>query len=145
MKKFSYEDNGYNRKEVNDFVDEVLRETETIVSRLRNQQAEIEKLQKEVNYYREMKELMKNAITRAEESSNKIKKMAIEESEILIRDAKDNASRIVNDALLKAQKTENERIILENNMKVFKEKLKSNMQENMHIIEEIDKIELNNG
>lgn len=144
MKKFSYEDNGYSRREVNDFVDEVLKETETIVSKLKNQQSEIEKLQKEVDYYREMKDMMKNALTRAEESSNKIKKMAIEESEILIRDAKDNASRIVNDALLKAKQTEEERTRIEKNMKVFKEKLRNNMQENMHIIEEIDKMELNN-
>lgn len=144
MKKFSYEDNGYSRREVNDFVDEVLKETETIVSKLKNQQSEIEKLQKEVDYYREMKDMMKNALTRAEESSNKIKKMAIEESEILIRDAKDNASRIVNEALLKAKQTEEERTRIEKNMKVFKEKLRNNMQENMHIIEEIDKMELNN-
>ena len=144
MKKFSFEDNGYNRKEVNDFIDEVIKETESIVSKIKSQQEEIDKLQKEINYYREMKDIMKNAIIRAEESSNKIKKMALEESEILIREAKDNASRIVNDALLRAQKTENERELLEKNMRLFKNKLKSNMQDYSRIIDEIDKIGLDN-
>lgn len=142
MKKFGYEENGYNRSEVNNFIDEVIKETETIVSKVKSQQEEIKKLEKEVSYYREMKDIMKNAIVRAEESSNKIKKMALEESEILIRDAKDNASRIVNDALLRANQTEKERETLEKNMKNFKKKLRTIMQENMHIVEEIDKLEL---
>lgn len=142
MKKFGYEENGYNRSEVNNFIDEVIKETETIVSKVKSQQEEIKKLEKEVSYYREMKDIMKNAIVRAEESSNKIKKMALEESEILIRDAKDNASRIVNDALLRANQTEKERETLEKNMKSFKKKLRTIMQENMHIVEEIDKLEL---
>ncbi len=142
MKKFGYEENGYNRSEVNNFIDEVIKETETIVSKVKSQQEEIKKLEKELSYYREMKDIMKNAIVRAEESSNKIKKMALEESEILIRDAKDNASRIVNDALLRANQTEKERETLEKNMKNFKKKLRTIMQENMHIVEEIDKLEL---
>ena len=142
MKKFSYEENGYNRSEVNNFVDEVIKETEFMVSKIKSQQEEIVKFQKELSYYKEMKEIMKNAIVRAEESSNKIKKMALEESEILIRDAKDNASRIVNDALLRANQTEKERETLEKNIKSFKKKLRAIMQENMHIVDEIDKLEL---
>lgn len=144
MKKFSYEENGYNRKEVNDFIEEVIGETEKLVSKIKSQQENIEKLQKEVNYYRELKEMMKNAITRAEDTSNKIKQMAMEESEILIKEAKDNASRIVNDALLKSQKTEQERTTVEKNLSIFKKKLKDTMQEYIEIVEEINKIELDN-
>lgn len=144
MKKFSYEENGYNRKEVNDFIEEVIGETEKLVSKIKSQQEDIEKLQKEVNYYRELKEMMKNAITRAEDTSNKIKQMAMEESEILIKEAKDNASRIVNDALLKSQKTEQERTTVEKNLSIFKKKLKDTMQEYIEIVEEINKIELDN-
>lgn len=144
MRKFGYEENGYNRNEVNKFVDEVIQETEKIVSKVKNQQEEIEKLQKELSYYREMKDIMKDAIVRAEESNNKIKKMALEESEILIRDAKDNASRIVNDALKEAQKTENERITIKKNLTAFKKKLKENMQEHIRIVEEINEIEVDN-
>lgn len=144
MKKFGYEENGYNRNEVNQFVDEVIQETEKIVTKVKSQQEEIEKLQKELSYYREMKDIMKDAIVRAEESNNKIKKMALEESEILIRDAKDNASRIVNDALKEAQKTENERITIKRNLTAFKKKLRENMQEHIKIVEEINEIEVDN-
>ena len=47
MEKFSYETNGYNRKEVNQFVSDVIRETEAIITRVKKQSTEIEELKKE--------------------------------------------------------------------------------------------------
>ena len=41
---------------------------------------------------------------KAEETGDNIKRMAREESEMIVTDAKHNASRIVNEALLKAEK-----------------------------------------
>ena len=37
MEKFSYETNGYNRNEVNQFISDVIRETEGIISKVRAQ------------------------------------------------------------------------------------------------------------
>ena len=36
MEKFSYETNGYNRNEVNQFISDVIRETENIIAKVRN-------------------------------------------------------------------------------------------------------------
>ena len=44
MEKFSYEANGYNRKEVNQFISDVIVQTEGIITRCKSQSAEIEKL-----------------------------------------------------------------------------------------------------
>ena len=41
MDKFSYEANGYNRDEVNQFVNDVIKETEDIVKRVESQRDEI--------------------------------------------------------------------------------------------------------
>ena len=43
MDKFSYEANGYNRKEVNQFIGDVIVQTESIIQRVKNQNTEIEK------------------------------------------------------------------------------------------------------
>ena len=51
MEKFSYEANGYNRSEVNQFVGDVIRETEGIITRVKKQNAEIEDLKKELMHY----------------------------------------------------------------------------------------------
>ena len=142
MEKFSYETNGYNRSEVNQFINEVIKETEGIISRVKSQSVEIESLKKELEHYKKMEETLSNAVNRADETSDDIKRLAHEEGELIIKEAKTNASRIVNDALLRAEKIENNREILERNMKIFKRKLKLIIEQQMAVVEEIEVLEI---
>ena len=144
MEKFSYEANGYNRNEVNRFVSDVIRETEGIIIRVRKQNTEIEELKKELQHYREIEANLKNAIVqaKADNESDNIKKMAREERDMIVRDAKSNASRIVNEALLRAEKIELKADTLERNMRIFKKKLKSILEQQQAIVDEIEILEL---
>ncbi len=145
MEKFSYEANGYNRSEVNKFVEEVITETEGIISKCKSQKKEIENLKEELKRYRNLEVSLKDAIIRAEEAGDNIKRMAREESNMIIADAKHNASRIVNEALLKAEKIEIKAENIENNMKIFKRKLKLIMEQQMAVIEEIEVLKLDDN
>lgn len=142
MEKFSYEANGYNRREVNQFVSDVIKETEGIITRVRTQNNQIEELKKELAHYKNLEDTLKRAIIKAEEAGDDIRRIARQESNLIISDAKQNASRIVNEALLKAEKIENNAEILEKNMKIFKRKLKAIMEQQMAVIEEIETLEL---
>ena len=142
MEKFSYETNGYNRSEVNQFISDVIKETESIISRVKKQSTEIEDLKKELEHYKNLENALNNAVIRADETKADITKLANEESELIIREAKINASRIVNDALLKAEKIENERETLERNMKIFKRKLKLIVEQQLAIVDEIEVLEI---
>ena len=68
--------------------------------------------------------------------------MAREESNMIVTDAKNNASRIVNEALLRAEKIEIKAETLENNIKIFKRKLKLIMEQQMAVVEEIEVLDL---
>ena len=142
MEKFSYEANGYNRNEVNQFVSDVIRETEGIITRVRKQNTEIEELKKELQHYREIEDSLKNAMIKAEETGDNIKRMAREESTMIVTDAKHNASRIVNEALLRAERIETKADTLERNMRIFKKKLKAIMEQQMAVVDEIEILEL---
>lgn len=144
MEKFSKEANGYSRKEVNQFVDHVLEETKSIADKFQKQKEEIQRLEAELEYYKKLENSIKDALIKAEETGESIKRTAREESDFITNEAKQNASRIVNDALLRAEKIETQRETLENNMKIFKRKLKLIIQQQMAVVEEIDKIELEN-
>ena len=142
MEKFSYEANGYNRWEVNQFISDVITQTEGIITRCKAQNIEIEKLKTELEHYKNMEETLKVAIIKAEETGDNIKRVAREEGELIVTDAKHNASRIVNEALLKAEKIEQNAEILEKNMKIFKRKLKMIVEQQMAVVEEIEVLEL---
>ncbi len=142
MEKFSYEPNGYNRKEVNDFVVDVINQTEGIIKKCQEQKIEISRLKDELSHYKEIEASLKDAIMRAEMAGDNIKKLAREEADVLITDAKHNASRIVNEALLKAEKIEVKAETLERNIKVLKRKLKLIVEQQMAIVDEIEVLEI---
>ena len=142
MNKFSLEVNGYNKAEVNKFIDDVITQTEEIVNRVKKQNKQIAELKEEVAKYKQMEETMKNSIYKSEIASNDIKRQAIEESKLIISDAKRNASRIVNDALLRSEKIELKADLLERNIRIFKKKLKLIVEQQLSVVEEIDELNI---
>ena len=78
----------------------------------------------------------------AQRTSEQVKLSAHQESEMIISDAKKNANRIVNEALLKAEKTEDEAIMLRRNIKIFKKRLRTLIETQLEMVDEIETIEL---
>lgn len=142
MNKFSIEQYGYSKSEVNKFIDDVIVQTEDIIERVKKQSKEIKQLKSELDNYRKMEETLKNSMFKAEEASNNIKKQAIEESKTIVNDAKRNASRIVNDALLRSEKIELKADMLERNLRIFKKKLRLVIEQQLSVVDEIEELKL---
>ncbi len=142
MDKFSYEENGYNREEVNQFVVDVIKQTESIVGKCKDQQKEIERLKSELDHYQKIEEQMKKSLMQSEKAGERIKEMAREQAEIIVTDAKRNASSIINEALLEADKIEIRNAVLEKNLKVFKKKLNLIIEQQKEVVKEIDTLEI---
>lgn len=138
MRKFNSSINGYNKIEVNHFVNEVTQEYESMLAKLKKQDEEIENLKKELVKYQNMENTLNRALVVAEDASNQIKRVARDEAKGVIEDAKRNASRIVNDALLKADKIEQDAETLKRRVVVFKRRLKSVVDEQMEFIDSIN-------
>lgn len=142
MKKFSKSIRGYNIEEVNNFIDEVITQVEDMVKQLEIKDNEINALKEKLQHFQAIENTLHRAIYAAEEASDQIKKAARQESTILIEDAKKNASRIVNEALMRAEKTEYETLMLQKNVSIFKKRLRSIIESQLEIVEDIEKIEL---
>ena len=143
MEKFSYEANGYNRSEVNQFVSDVIKEIEDIVNRVKKQQIEIDSLKKEIAHYKDIEEALKKAVIELEQDKNEQQELSTKQCEILIENAKHNASRIVNDALVRAEKIRGESITLQKNMINLKKYLKDNINRQQALVDEIEILEIN--
>ena len=85
---------------------------------------------------------LEKAILAVQETNDKLKAVSREEARITIEEAKNNANAIIHEALIKAEKIEHERVILEKNMKIYKERVKSLIETQLRIAEDLDKIEL---
>lgn len=138
MRKFNNSLNGYNKLEVNNFVNEVTSEYESMLNKLKKQDEDIANLKNELERYKNMENTLNRAIMVAEDASNQIKKVARDEARGVIDDAKRNASRIVNDALLKASKIEQDADLLKRRVGVFKRRLRTVVDEQIEFIDSIN-------
>lgn len=138
LRKFNVSLNGYNKLEVNNFVNEVTSEYESMLSKLKQQDGEIERLKQDLEKYKNMENTLNRAIVIAEDASNQIKRVARDEAKGVLEDAKRNASRIVNDALIKADKIENDAEILKRRVVIFKKRLRSVVDEQIEFIDSIN-------
>lgn len=141
MRKFNNSFPGYNKNEVNSFVSNVTTEYESMLNKLKLRDSEINSLKKELEHYKQMESALNRAIMIAEESSQNIKKTALDESRIILDSAKKNASRIINNALMKAEKVEIETENLKRQVERYKRKYRNILEEEL---EQIDKLEIDN-
>lgn len=142
MDKFSLAENGYNKEEVNKFVDDVIAQTEAVINRIKEQQRKNKSLEKELEVYKNMERSLNTTFLRAEEAANNLRQNAVVESKNIIAEAKTNASRIINDASLRAEKIEIKADTLERNVITFKRKLKLIIEQQQSIVEDIDELDL---
>ena len=127
MKRFSIVEKGYDVDEVNRFIDIVIERLEKLNTENTTYAAKIERLNARIQEKentidgQDVKKLEK-AILAVQETSDRMKEVAKEEARIIVEEAKNNANSIVHEALIKAEKTEQERILLEKNMRIYKDR-----------------------
>ena len=165
MEKFNRTLRGYDPEEVNTFLDKVINQVEDMLAQmkekddliqqkeelLQQKQEEIEQLKQAIeqnhaskdklDQYVRMEDTLNRAILMAQKTSDQIKVTATRESEMILDNAKKNATRIINEALLRAEKTETEANNLRRNINIFKRRLRDIIEQQLESVEEIDKIE----
>ena len=141
MKKFNTVFRGYDKKQVHEFLDEVIKNYETLLNKSKKTEEENKKLVEQIAYYQRIEETMNRAIYTAEAAGDQIKSTARHEAESLITEARHNASRIINDALLKAERAQNHADQLRRNTEVLKRRLRQIIENQLEVINEIDNVD----
>lgn len=153
MKRFNVVSNGYDIDEVNRFIDIVIKRLERLNTENRDYAVMIEKLNDKIregittntnnnvsNHNDEDK--ISKAVLVLQETADKIINASKKESQQIIDEAKRNATSIVHEALVEAEKIEYKTMTMKKNLTVYKSKLKSLLEAQMEITEELDKTEL---
>ena len=138
VNKFSTSIQGYNKEEVNNFVKEVIVEYESMLNKLKKSCQYNEELKKELKHYKDIEATLNRAILVAEESTSNIKKVAYDESKTILEDARRNATKVINNALVKAEKIEAEAESLRRKVSVYKRRFRALVEDQLDEIEGFD-------
>ena len=148
----------YTPEQIDQFLEQVIKQVERMIEDNKAKNREIalkdkkieelskivtgtSRMQEKLAQYERMEGTLNRAIMMAQKTSDQIKSNAHRESEIILNDAKMNASRIVNESLLKAEKTEMEAEMLKRNITIFKRKLRGLIEAQLEMVDDIEQVE----
>ena len=135
MEKFNTSFAGYKKEEVNKFLDDVIKQVESMINNMKSKDLEIEKLKSELEHYKNLESTFNRELLVAEDAGQQIRNSARNESITLIEDAKRNADRIINNALIKAEKIDSDAERLRRNIITFKRRLKDILETQMDLLD----------
>ena len=141
MEKFKTVFHGYDKYQVQKCLDEIIKGYEALLNKSKATELENKKLIEKVSYYQKIEDTLNRAIFTAESAGDQIKSAARRESETMINEARRNASRIINDALLKAEKAQDHADQLKRNTNILKRRIRQIIETQLEVIEELDKVD----
>ena len=116
---------------------------------LYNLDLEVKRLQQEnlnlrnqVNYYKQIEATLNNSMNMIRNTGEQIRNNALKEREVIIADAKNNASRILNDTLIRAEKVSMETDKVKKDLIIYKNKVRSIIECQLEMIDDIEKIDI---
>lgn len=117
--------------------------------RLYNYDLEVRRLQNEnlslhnqLNYYKSIESTLNSSMAMVRNTGEQIKNNALKEREVIISDAKSVASRILNDALIRAERVNMETDKIKRDVSIYKNKVRSLIECQLEVIDDIEKIDI---
>ncbi|KRM68640.1 DivIVA domain-containing protein [Apilactobacillus ozensis] len=101
-KEFSTKMRGYNIDEVNDFLDQIIKDYQITLEENESLKSKNREVSKELNYFNSMKDSLNQSIIVAQEAADKLKQKSQKEASIANQEAQKKADKILDDANKKA-------------------------------------------
>lgn len=126
----------YDKEEIKEILDYAIRKIEQNISTIKDQQIEIDRLKKELEKAHNMS--YNYNYEKEEQIRRELKENAKKEAELIINEARNNANKIINDALIDTQKLDMKKEMLEKNIKQLKSKVREVLTKQFELIDEIE-------
>lgn len=102
-KEFSRKLRGYDEDEVNEFLDQIIKDYEALIRDNKELQAKVSELEEKLGHFSNIEETLSKAIIVAQDAADELKGNAKKEAQLIIKEAEKNADRIINDSLAKSR------------------------------------------
>lgn len=103
-KEFGRKLRGYDEDEVNEFLDQVIKDYEAIIRENKELHNQLMAVQEKLDHFANIEETLSKTIIVAQEAADEVKNNAKKEAQLIIKEAEKNADRIINESLNKSRK-----------------------------------------
>lgn len=139
-KKFSKKAiNGYNPEEVDDFLDEIIKDYESLFRQTSDDKNKIEELNGKLEHYNKIESTLQNTLVMAQSAADEVKRAAEKQAEQIIKEAENKAreSTMGIEQQITDRKKELENV--QKQFDVYKAKMESLLISQLELLKEINK------
>ena len=129
---------GYNKKQVDDFVEAVVKDFESYYRENKELKDRITVLNESLKNFKMMEDSLQNTLLFAQNTADDIKRNAQEKADTILEEARVSAAEMLREADRKKQDAEREYEEIKNQYKIFKTKFKSILEAELGLMEDVD-------
>lgn len=137
-KEFSTGFRGYNVDEVNEFLDQIIKDFELLIKEKKELEERVALLNERIEHYKSLEENLSKSILVAQETAEDVKANARKEAQLILKEAEKNADRIVNEALAKSRKVAIEIEELKKRASVYRMRFRTLLEAQLEMLENGD-------
>jgi cell division initiation protein len=134
-KEFKKAIRGYDADEVDEFLDEIIKDYEHLYKDNLNLKDQIDSFQENIARYRDLEDTLHNTMILAQQTAEEVKKNAEKEAELIIRNAKQKGEEIVQKAKDEIVELKNDYKELQKTVQQFKAQYKAFLMAQLELID----------
>ncbi len=137
-KEFSRSFRGYDEDQVNEFLDQVIKDYESLIRENKELQNQLAAIQERLDHFANIEETLSKTIIIAQEAADEVKNNAKKEAQLIIKEAEKNADRIINDSLAKARKVSVEIEELKKQASIYRTRFRTLIEAQLELLSKED-------
>ncbi|NEU29446.1 DivIVA domain-containing protein [bacterium LRH843] len=137
-KEFTRGFRGYDEDEVNEFLDQIIKDYEAVLREKKDLFDRVTDLDEKLDHFKSIEGTLNKSILIAQESAEEVRRNAQKEAQLIVKEAEKNADRIINDALSKSRKVMIEMEELKKQASVYKMRFKMLIEAQLEMLKTED-------
>ncbi|AIQ64948.1 Septum site-determining protein DivIVA [compost metagenome] len=137
-KEFARRLRGYDEDEVNEFLDQVIKDYESVIRENKELNNQLLALQERLDHFTNIEDTLSKTIIVAQEAADEVKNNAKKESQLIIKEAEKNADRIINEALSKSRKIAIETEELRKQASIYRTRFRTLVEAQLELLSQDD-------
>jgi cell division initiation protein len=134
-KEFKRALRGYAEDDVNEFLDQIIKDYEALIRENKEMAEKASVLQEKLAHFTNIEESLSKTIIVAQETADEVKNNAKKEAQLILKEAEKNADRIINEALSKSRKISMDIEELKKQASVYRTRFRVLLQAQMEMLE----------
>ncbi|ANA81697.1 DivIVA domain-containing protein [Paenibacillus glucanolyticus] len=135
-KEFARRIRGYDEDEVNEFLDQIIKDYESVIRENKELGNQLLTMQERLDHFSNIEETLSKTIIVAQEAADELKHNAKKEAQLIVKESEKNADRIINDALSKSRKIALEVEELKKQASIYRTRFRSLVEAQLELLKQ---------